>query len=98
MYASFEEKGKIFTQVITKTPLEVIIQTTGMTIRGNVFIRPDQRLKDEINSGEQFIAITDAVINRDGNTESLKRKFLLVNRDQIIWIGPADEESYEGKP
>ena len=60
MITQFEEKGKIFTNVITKKPVAVHLQTSQHLIRGNVHIRPDERLKDELNQTEVFLAVTDA--------------------------------------
>ncbi len=99
MYASFEEKGKIFTDVITKRPVEVLIQTTLHLIRGQVHIRPQDRIKDEINRGEDFLAVTNAhVLDAHGETSSTV-VIMMVNRDQIIWIIPLEEqgETEKGK-
>jgi hypothetical protein len=96
MFASLEEKGKIFTHTIKKLPVKVIIQTPGQTIHGNVHIRPEQRLKDEVNAGESFLAVTDAqVLSLDGKVIQ-KAEFLLINRDQITWIIPVDEPKPNG--
>ena len=86
MFAQFEEKGKIFTNVITKKPVEVHIQTTTNLIRGKVHIRPDERLKDELNQPEKFLAVTDAeILNTEGKLVS-KVSFLAVNRQHIVWL------------
>ena len=86
MFAQFEEKGKIFTNVITKKPVEVNIQTTTNLIRGKVHIRPDERLKDELNQPEKFLAVTDAeILNLEGKLVS-KVSFLAVNRQHIVWL------------
>ena len=86
MFAQFEEKGKIFTNVITKKPVEVHIQTTTNLIRGKVHIRPDERLKDELNQPEKFLAVTDAdILNLEGKLVS-KVSFLAVNRQHIVWL------------
>jgi predicted esterase YcpF (UPF0227 family) len=60
-------------------------------IRGRVHIRPDDRLKDEINQNEAFLAVTEAVVqDHQGNT-LYKADFLAVNRSQIIWLVPTEE-------
>jgi len=93
MYTSFEEKGKIFTDIITKHPVEVLIQTTLHLIRGQVHIRPQDRIKDEMNKGEDFIAVTKAhVMDAQGEKEIHHCNFMMVNRDQIIWIIPLEEQ------
>ncbi|MBI9046130.1 MAG: hypothetical protein JEZ06_16680 [Anaerolineaceae bacterium] len=85
MITDFDEKGKIFTNIITKNPIAVHIQTLTHLIKGNVHIRPDERLKDELNQNETFIAVTDAQIT-DQNGSTQKCGFLAVNRSNIIWI------------
>ena len=96
MPMDYNESGKFFTEVIRKKPIRVIIQTTQQLIHGNVHIRPEARLKDEIDQGELSLAITEAVVY--GNTGEIlyKSKFLAVNRRQIVWILP-EEDLLESK-
>ncbi|MCD4672900.1 MAG: hypothetical protein K8R77_09570 [Anaerolineaceae bacterium] len=92
MYPPFEEKGKIFTDVVRKKPTEVIMQTTAQTIiHGILHIRLDNRLKDELDNGEPFVAITDATILNAQGQPLYKVDFLAVNRAQIVWIFPKTE-------
>ena len=97
----FNEKGKIFTEVVSKESVSVIIQTLTHRIHGRIHIQPDVRLKDEINQSELFIAITDAVIFDYEGEENHCSEFLALNRDQIIWIFPEDqlhsEDNNQGK-
>jgi hypothetical protein len=86
-----DEKGKIFTQVIGKQPVNVTIQTTQQVIRGSIYIRPSIRIKDELNEGERFLAVTDAIILDGEEHEILRAKFMVVNVDHIIWIMPQEE-------
>ncbi|NPV84764.1 MAG: hypothetical protein HPY45_01975 [Anaerolineae bacterium] len=92
MHPQFEEKRKIFTNVITKKPIAVRIQTLSHLILGTVHIRPDNRLKDEINQPETFLAVTDATIINDSGEETCHCKFLAVNRAHIIWLSPEEEQ------
>ncbi|MBI9048471.1 MAG: hypothetical protein JEZ00_03565 [Anaerolineaceae bacterium] len=91
MFTSFEDKGKIFTNIVTKEPVEVIIQTNIHHIHGFVHVRPDDRIKDEINLNERFLAVTDATVSSNTGEELFKVDFLAVNREQIIWIYPKEE-------
>ncbi len=91
MVTQFDEKGKIFTQVVSKHPVQVIIQTIHNTIRGSIHIRPDSRLKDELNGSESFLAVTDAVVCGDQNEEMYRANFLVVNIHHIVWVIPADD-------
>jgi hypothetical protein len=91
MFTSFEDKGKIFTNIVTKEPVEVIIQTSIHHIHGYVHVRPDDRIKDEINLNERFLAVTNATVSSNEGKELFTVEFLAVNREQIIWIYPKEE-------
>lgn len=88
----YDEKGKIFTQVITKQPYQVVIQTIHNLIQGTVYARPNARLKDEVNEGgERFLAVTDATVFDFQKVEQYRANFLLLNIENIIWLIPHDE-------
>ena len=91
MVPGFEDdKGKIFTEVVTKIPVKVTLQTVTHTVRGKIHIRPDERLKAELDRAEPFLAMTDATI-LDASGETLQRAdFLAVRRDHIVWVLPED--------
>ncbi|MBN1536813.1 MAG: hypothetical protein JW908_08790 [Anaerolineales bacterium] len=91
MVTRYDDKGKYFTNIVTKETLYAFIQTSDCQIQGWVYIRPDQRLKDEMNEQEQFFAVTDAQVFDHAGNMKYKTKFILVNRDQVIWIIPKDE-------
>jgi len=91
MYSSFEEKGKIFTQVVTKKPIHVTIQTTTQLVRGKIHIRPEDRVKDELNRKDLFIAVTDATVYSEAGKELYHSGFLSVNTEQIVWLMPDEE-------
>jgi predicted esterase YcpF (UPF0227 family) len=88
MTIEFDDNGKFFTDIITKTPVPVLIQTTIHRIHGNIHIGPDRRLKDELDLPEKFIAITDAVVSMPDGQELYRTNFLAVQRDEIIWVMP----------
>lgn len=91
MTFEYDEKGKIFTDVVSKVAIPAIVQTTEQLIKGNVHVRRDERLKDELDRDELFLAITDAsVIGTEGQTLHQAR-FLAVRRAQIVWVMPANE-------
>lgn len=90
MTIEFDEKGKIFTNVIQKDPVAAVIQTTENQIKGLIHVRPGERLKDEIDLCEKFLAVTAAVIcDSKGNTSQVE--FLLINIQHIIWLYPEPE-------
>ena len=88
MSIHFDEKGKFYTDVVTKSPHPVVIQTLIHRIEGFIFVRDEERVKDAINAGEQFIAVSDASIFNSQSKLIYKKDFLLVNSDQIVWVIP----------
>ena len=93
MYSQFDEKGKLFTNVVAKKPVQVCIQIGLHRVFGTVYIRPENRLKDEINQPEAFLAVTDAHVENETGQIIYSNKFLVINRSQILWMGP--ESDYE---
>ena len=94
MVTQYDEKGKIFTQVVAKAPVLVTIQTVNQVIRGSIHVRPESRVKDELNNGkEEFIAVTDAVVYNANDEEIYRCSFLVVHRTHIIWVIPQEEFS-----
>lgn len=91
MFASFEDKGKIFTQVVSKTPIPVLIQVTEYRVRGNLHIRHEERLTDALNQKDPFLAITDAVIEDMMGNVLYETNFLNLNTAFVIWILPESE-------
>ena len=91
MTIEFDDNGKIFTDVVSKIAIPAVVQTTEHLIRGNVHVRRDERLKDELDRDKFFLAMTDAsVVGSDGQT-LYQTRFLAVRRAQIIWVMPAHE-------
>ncbi len=93
MSLEFDEKGKFFTDIVPKVAVQVTMQTAGQLVRGNVHVREGERLKDELDREEPFLAMTDAtVIEADGQV-SFQVRFLAVRRSQIVWVMPDLSES-----
>ncbi len=86
------EKGKYFTARVSKEPTITVIRTIDQLIVGDVYTRPDQRLKDELNSDrERFLAVTDAsVYDVTGQELLFKSSFLLVSYEHIVFLSPVD--------
>jgi hypothetical protein len=96
MSLEFNDKGKYFTDIISKVAIPAIIQTVSQRIEGSVHVRPDQRVKDELDRAELFLAVTDAkVLNADG-TIACETEFMLVLRSQIIWVIPSVSNPNDG--
>lgn len=92
MTIEYDDKGKFYTNVIQKVPVPSIVQTTTNLIRGLIHVRQDERLKDELEINEQFIAVTEvSVCDADGKV-IFSGPFLAVQKDQIVWVMPLNEE------
>lgn len=86
MIKDYEDKGKIFTNIVSKNQVPVRIQTCTNLIHGTMHVGIDDRLKDELNKSEMFIAITDAsVFNLKGKLVH-RCKFLALNLNHVVWI------------
>jgi hypothetical protein len=91
MVTQYDDKGKIFTQVISKEPVLVTIQTTGNMIRGTIHVRQGTRIKDELNTQENFVAVTEAAVFNSQGEEIYRSEFLILNVDQIVFVIPEDD-------
>jgi hypothetical protein len=91
MTIHYDDKGKFYTDVVTKKTVRSTIQTITHRLEGNLHVKADQRLIDELRTPGQYIAITDATIFHAHGEKELKTNFMTVNRDHIIWIAPQDE-------
>ena len=95
MTIEYDDKGKIFTDIVTKVSVPATIQTTTHLMRGNIHVRRDQRIKDELDLHENFLAITDVdVLGADGQVV-FRAPFLAVHRSQIVWVLP-EQNKQEG--
>ena len=96
MSLEFNEKGKYFTDIISKVAVPAIIQTTTHRIEGSVHVRLDGRVKDELDRTEPFLAVTNAkIFNVDGSV-LYEKDFMTISRLQIIWVIPSDDTAYSG--
>jgi hypothetical protein len=95
MSLHYDEKGKFFTDYVSKDTVKAIIQTTGNRIEGILYTRADERISDMLNRTEKFIAVTDASIyDLEGNA-LYTSEFLALNVDMVVWLIPEDEPSPE---
>ncbi len=95
MSIQYDEKGKFCTDVVSKLPVRAVVQTTAQLIRGNVHVREGERLKNELDRDELFLALTDAsILAADGQVQ-FQAPFLAVRRSQIVWVFP-DESAGQG--
>jgi hypothetical protein len=97
MTINYDEKGKIFTDVVHKKAVKAKIQTVSHYIEGEVYIRPDNRLKDELDLDEPFLAVTNACIFKSNHKLFFRTKFIGIRREQIIWVTTMDDIINEGE-
>ena len=93
MPSGYDEKGKYFTDVVSKVGVAATVQTVMQRIEGVIHVRVNERLKDEIDRNEPFLAMTSAqVFDQDGKL-LYTAPFISVRRSQIVWIIPKDERA-----
>lgn len=99
MDVRINEKGKFFTPRIAKDAMLALVRTTDEQIVGYLYIRPDKRLKDEINEDtSRFLPITDAKVYAASNDDLIyQTSFMLVSYSHIISITPLEAVS-DAKP
>lgn len=95
MTFEYDEKGKIFTDIVSKVAVSATVQTTTHLMRGQLHVRKNQRIKDELEINESFLALTDVtVLGTDGQT-LFQAPFLAVRRSHIIWVLPEQNHDDE---
>lgn len=87
MDVRYNHKGKFFTNVQSKVPVIVIVQTTKNRIRGTIHVHPQRRLLDELNEPTEFLPITEGQIHENNSVREVG--FIALNKSQILWITPA---------
>lgn len=96
MTIEYDDKGKIFTDIVSKVGIQATIQTTTHLMRGQVHVRRDQRIKDELDSKEGFLAVTDVSILTPDGQALFEAPFLAVQRSHIVWVIP-EQDKNEGE-
>jgi hypothetical protein len=93
MSIEYDEKGKFYTDIVKKQPVSVVIQTVTHLVRGLVHVREGERLKNELERSELFLAVTNAVVYGADDKALFTVPFMAIQRAQIVWIMPMDQES-----
>jgi hypothetical protein len=91
MMPEYDEKGKFFTEVISKDLILSHIQTQTYHIRGYVHVRKGERMSDELNQTNLFLPVTNAEIHSPEGEILYITDFLVVNREHIVWLMPVEE-------
>ena len=95
MTIHYDEKGKFFTDIISKKSVPVIIQTTKDRIEGNIHVRRGERLSDELDRETKFLAVTEAKIYDAANQPIYTADFLSIAKANLVWIFPVNGEDEE---
>lgn len=96
MTIEYDEKGKYYTDVVKKHPVSVAIQTTTHLVRGTIHVQHGERLKNELEREEKFLAVTNATIHGADDRILFSSPFVALQRAQIVWLMPVNEETQEG--
>lgn len=97
MTVEFNERGKYFTDIISKVAVAAVIQTTTHRIEGSIHVRLDGRVKDELDRAELFLAVTGAKIYGADGVVLHEAEFMTIARSQIVWVIPSDDTAYSGE-
>jgi hypothetical protein len=84
-----DHNGKVFTDQVRKQKVTTIIQTESHRIRGVLFHDSDGRLKDDLNSPESFVALTDAEFLSPNGQVVERAEFLALSKRHIVWVMPS---------
>ena|SRR5437588_12428561 len=85
-----DERGKFFTERVHTQSVQVLVRTLQGEVRGHFHILPGQRVKDMLNSADQFIALTEATMTNEATTQEVK--FVALNKQHIISLIPLEED------
>lgn len=95
MTIEYDENGKIFTDIVSKISVFVTIQTTTHMMRGRMHVRRDQRVKDELDRDESFLALTDVYVQGPDGQTLFHAPFMAVKRNHIVWVMPEQKSEEE---
>jgi hypothetical protein len=87
----YDEKGKFFTPVVSKEEVPAMIQTLTHRLHGTIHVRQGERVKDELNRDEPFLAVTNVEIYNTRGEVLYRCQFMPINRSHIIWLIPDDQ-------
>jgi hypothetical protein len=95
MELHIDDRGKYFTPRINKESVFSVIRTSEHLIVGHIHVRPEHRLKDEINGDrDRFLAITDASVYDSTGVQLLfTSSFLLLAYNHVVLISPIEAVS-----
>jgi hypothetical protein len=99
MMIEYDEKGKFYTDVISKDVVLSLIQMQDYLIKGYIHVCKGKRLSDEINKDNNFLAVTSVEIYSPNGEILFTSEFVAINLNQILWLMPIEEsQKMSGMP
>ncbi len=98
MTLHYDDKGKFFTDYISKDAVQTVIQTSTNRIRGNMYVRAGERVSDYLNKSADFLPITDAEIYDLNGNRLYRAPFLAVNMNLVVWVMPQEKVNDDYTP
>jgi len=92
MSLEFNDRGKYFTDIVSKIAVSATVQTVTHRIEGQIHVRLGERVKDELDRSDFFLPMTQAKVFDGNGTLLYSAEFLTVSRAQIIWVIPSEED------
>ena len=96
MSIEFNDKGKYFTDIVSKSTVQAVIQTVTHRIEGSIHVRINERIKSELDRDELFLAVTDAKVLAADGAVLFQTPFMTVARSQIVWVIPSEDGDSKG--
>ena len=93
MATEYDDKGKYFTDIISKLAIVATVQTVVQKIEGSIHVRLNERISDELDRDEPFLPMTSAKVFDQAGRMQYECDFISIRRSQIVWIIPQEERS-----
>ena len=84
-------QNKNIARRVHKIAVPCLVALNGQTIQGQVHVRQDARIKDELDSAPHFLAITDARIYDAEGRLLYETDFVAVNKEHVLWVLPQQD-------
>jgi hypothetical protein len=95
MSIQYDDKGKVFSHIVTKDVILARIQTVTSLITGEIYVEHNKRIKDVLEFTETFIAITNASVYASDGALAYEAPFLTLNRNHIVWLAIEETQPEE---
>ena len=91
-----DDKGKVFTTHVSKQAVSVVARAGDQLIYGRLYLMPERHVRDELNEGDPFLALAEAVVLEAHSRVELYRAPLIIslrdpdglNMSRVDWVAP----------